>query len=207
MIRTCPVLAVDGTHNAGKSTLTTALADHYHAAGLDVAQVSDPARDSPLIAATVADPGATFDITTELDLAAATISAHIRAAAGRQLLVVDKTVANVLAYAHLLLTPEHHLGRNSGGEVSGGILAALRQLCQAWQPYDLVIHCRDRFTIDLAEDPFRAKVTDLQAEAAAHVHAALTAVGYPVIDLPTGLSTAQRLTWVTAHPALPHLLT
>jgi hypothetical protein len=54
----------------------------------------------------VADPAARFSPTIELDLFAATISAQLRAAAGSQLLVVDKTAANVLAYARLLLSAD-----------------------------------------------------------------------------------------------------
>lgn len=194
MIRDCTVLAVDGTHSSGKSTLVAALVDHYALAGVDVAGVGDQARHSPLIAAVVDDPNGTFDLAAELDLLAATITAQLRASVGHQLLVVDKTVSNVVSYAQILLDEPGH-----------NVITSASRLCRAWQPYDLVAHCRDHFDIDLADDPFRAKVTRLQATAGEHIRSGLQQAGYPLADLPTGLTTSQRVDWVTAHPALAHL--
>ena len=189
-IHGCPVLAIEGTHSAGKTTLARALTEHYRGAGLDAVFFPDPARDSPLVAAVVADPARSFDVTIEVDLIAATISGQIRAASGRGLLVVDKTAANVLAYARLLLAEID--------QEAPELLAALH-LCRAWQPYDLVVRCTDHFPIDLADDPYRAKVTQLQASADDGVDVVLAEAGYRVVDLPAGLSTPQRIEWVTTH--------
>jgi predicted ATPase len=188
----CAVLAIDGTHSAGKTTLAIALTEYYRASGIDAAYVCDPARDSPLVAHVVADPNKAFDLLIEVDLLAATITNQIRAAHHRALLVTDKTVANVLAYARLFLTePEQH----------AGVFLVATQLCHVWQPYDLVVRCTDHFAIDLATDPYRAKVTQLQDDADHVVRDALTEVGYPVIDLPMGMSTFERIAWITACPA------
>jgi hypothetical protein len=194
VIRDCTVLAVDGTHSSGKSTLVAALVDHYALAGIDVVQVGDQARASPLIAAVVDDPDGTFDVAAELDLLAATITAQLRASVGHQLLVVDKTVSNVLSYAQILLD-----------EPARTVITSASRLCHAWQPYDLVVHCHDHFDIDLGDDPFRAKVTRLQATAGERIRSGLHEVGYPVADLPTGLTTTERVDWVAAQPALSHL--
>lgn len=194
MIRSCTVLAVDGTHNAGKTTLAAALVAHYTAAGVDVAHVDDQARASSLITDTVTDPDGTFDLAAELHLLTTTIAQQIHAAAGHQLLVTDKTVANVLAYARLLMAGPGH-----------DVITAAAALCAAWQPYDLVVRCHDHYPIDLDADPFRNKVHDLQALAHDAVASALADAGYPVVDLPTGLSTEDRLIWVTTQPALAHL--
>ncbi|GAB4077533.1 AAA family ATPase [Nostocoides australiense] len=194
MIRNCSVLAIDGTHNAGKSTLAAALVDYYAAGGVDVIHVDDQARSSGLITAIVTDPDGTFDLVAELHLLASTIARQIDAAAGHQLLVTDKTVANVLAYARLLMAGPGH-----------EVITAAAALCAAWQPYDLVVRCRDHYPIDLDADPFRNKVHALQAAADLAVASALADASYPVAELPTGLTTDSRLAWVTAQPALAHL--
>lgn len=193
----CAVVAIEGSHCAGKTTLAAALVEHYRATGWSSALVPDPARGSPLIAAVVEDAAARFDVTSQLDLIASATSALIRTAQGRQVVVVDKTIANVIAYADVLLhgldddDPQHQ------------VLTAAWRLCRAWQPYDLVVRCTDEFPIDLASDPFRSKVDNLQAIIGAQVAHRLSGAGYPVVDLPAGLSTTQRVSWVTDHPRCP----
>ena len=49
MLRDCVVIAVEGTHASGKTTLTHALAAHYRERGIHVATVEEPARHSPFI--------------------------------------------------------------------------------------------------------------------------------------------------------------
>ena len=49
MLRDTVVLAVEGTHASGKTTLTHALAAHYREHGMHVAAVDEPARHSPFI--------------------------------------------------------------------------------------------------------------------------------------------------------------
>lgn len=195
-IHGCTILAIDGTHSSGKTTLATALTQHYQGIGLNAVYLPDPARESPLIAAVIADPAKSFDLTIELDLFAATITQQIRATPGHRLVVTDKTLANVLAYARLLLKkPQKHKPT----------FHALTRMCRAWQPYDLVIRCVDHFPIDVADDPYRSRVTELQEAADYAVGVALDEAGYPVVDLPAGLSTDQRIQWILDHPLAPAL--
>ena len=49
MLRDCVVIAVEGTHASGKTTLTHALAAHYREQGIHVATVEEPARHSPFV--------------------------------------------------------------------------------------------------------------------------------------------------------------
>lgn len=194
-IRDCTVLAVEGTHNAGKTTLALALTAYCQSQGIDTAYVPDAARDSPLISDVVVHGIGRFDVTAQIDLVTATVSSQIRAAHRRRLLVVDKTPANVLAYASILLPEdEHRLVRR-----------ATEALCHAWQPYGAVILCVDQYPLDLTADPYRVKVTALQSAAASAVAAELAAARYPVIALPTGLTTTQRVAWLAEHldPPVP----
>ena len=95
---------VEGTHASGKTTLTHALAAHYRERGIHVATVEEPARHSPFIEEIVVHGKGQFDLETEVDLFAAQLSAQLRAARQHTMIICDKTIANVLAYARLVLT-------------------------------------------------------------------------------------------------------
>jgi hypothetical protein len=103
VLRDCIVLAIEGTHASGKTTLTHALAAHYRERGIHVATVEEPARNSPFIEEIVVHGKGTFDLETEVDLLAAQLSAQLRAARQHTMIIADKTIANVMAYAWLVL--------------------------------------------------------------------------------------------------------
>jgi len=103
MLRDCVVLAIEGTHASGKTTLTHALAAYYRERGIHVATVEEPARHSPFIEEIVVHDKGTFDLETEVDLFAAQLSAQLRAARQHTMIIADKTIANVMAYAWLVL--------------------------------------------------------------------------------------------------------
>jgi hypothetical protein len=66
-----------------------------------------------------------FDLVTEADLFAAQLSAQLRAARQHTMIICDKTIANVLAYAWLVLeTPP--------GSQAAAALAAMEAFCRAW---------------------------------------------------------------------------
>jgi thymidylate kinase len=49
VLRDCVVLAIEGTHASGKTTLAHALTAYYREHGIHVAVVEEPARHSPFI--------------------------------------------------------------------------------------------------------------------------------------------------------------
>lgn len=130
------------------------------------------------------------------------------------MIICDKTIANVLAYARLVLdTPPRSRTAAS--------LAAMEEFCRAWAgTYDAVFYCCDRFSQRQAGDPYRAKVLDLQPDADRVVRSTCVAVGQRVIDIPENMTTPQRVQWVTdqltrldvvpkgwaAMPSRPHRL-
>src|SRR6266700_780046 len=103
VLRDCAVLAIEGTHASGKTTLTHALAAYYRERGIHVACVEEPARHSPFIEEIVVHGKGRFDLECEADLFAAQLSAQLRAARQHTMIICDKTIANVLAYAWLVL--------------------------------------------------------------------------------------------------------
>jgi hypothetical protein len=188
-IRTCVVVGVEGTHAAGKTTLVHALTAHYRARGVLVTCSPEPARTSPFIEAIVIHGKGTFDLATEVDLFGAQLSATLRAARHHDLLICDKTVMNVLAYARLVLPAPP-------GGPEAGVLDAMAGFCRAWAPtaYDAVFFLPDAYR-DPA-DPMRVKVTHLQDQTVTAVRTACTDAGVPLHDVPPGLDVPGRVTHV-----------
>ena len=119
------MLAIEGTHASGKTTLTHALAAYYRERGIHVATVEEPARHSPFIEEIVVHGKGEFDLETEVDLFAAQLSAQLRAARQHTMIIADKTIANVMAYAWLVLqTPP--------GSREAAVLDAMKAFCEAW---------------------------------------------------------------------------
>ncbi|MBX6357112.1 MAG: AAA family ATPase [Micromonosporaceae bacterium] len=190
MLRDCLVVGVEGTHASGKTTLAHALVAYYRERGVHVACVPEPARNSPFIEEIVVHGRGEFDVETEVDLFAAHLSNQLRTARRHTMIVADKTIANVLAYAWLVLP-----GGPDGPH--GPVLRAMEAFCRAWSPaYDVVFYCCDRFEQQQIGDPYRAKVLDIQPAADRVVRSVCASVGQRVIDIPPNMSTGQRVAWI-----------
>jgi predicted ATPase len=196
VLRDCVVLAVEGTHASGKTTLTHALAAHYRERGVHVACVEEPARNNPFIEEIVVHEKGQFDLETEVDLFASHLSNQLRAARHHTMVISDKTIANVLAYARLVLPTPPPESRQAT------TLAAMETFCRAWaHTYDAVFYCCDRYDQQQHGDPYRAKVLDLQPAADRVVRHTCAATGQRVIDVPPGMTTADRVRWVSDRAA------
>ena len=189
MIRDCTVIAIDGTHASGKTTLIHALTAHYRRRGINAVAMGEPARTSPYMDEIVISGRGGFDLAAEVDVFSAHLQHQLRTARNHHLLIADKTIINVLAYARLLLHP-------APDSPDALVLDAMRHFCRAWAPtYDLVFFTHDLY--HQPSDPFRAKVTSLQEAAAVTLHQLYDQLGVGVLDIPTGLETDQRVDWIT----------
>jgi predicted ATPase len=195
MMRGCVVVAIEGTHASGKTTLTHALAACFRERGIHVATVDEPARHSPFIEEIVVHGRGQFDLETEADLFGAQLSAQLRAARQHSMIIADKTIANVLAYSRLVLPAVR-------GTREAAVLTAMEDFCRAWAlMYDVVFYCCDSFSQHQDGDPYRAKVLDLQPAADRLVRQTCATVGQRVVDIPPGMSTAERVAWITTRMA------
>lgn len=191
----CQVVAIEGTHAAGKTTLVHGLVAHYRARGVLVTNTSEPARASPFIEDIVLHGTGDFDLPTEVDLYGAQLTSQLRAARHHQLLICDRTIMAVLAYAQLVLPPEPRTAK---------VLIAMEQMCRAWAPifYDAIILCTD--TYQAPHDQMRSKVTGLQHDIAHAIRTICDTTGITTYNMPTGLSAGDRTSWaVNAITQLP----
>lgn len=140
----------------------------------------------------------TFDLAAEVDVFAAHLQYQLRTARNHQLLIADKTIINVLAYARMLLdiAPD---------SIEAAVLDAMETFCRAWAPtYDMVFFTHDQYT--QPNDGFRAKVAGLQDTAATALRALYQQLDVPVVDIPLGYETARRVNWIAQRVTAAGLL-
>lgn len=78
----------------------------------------------------------TFDLVAELDIFAQHFTVPLRAASHHQVLITDKTAANVLALAELVLDPTDSATRS--------VLGSAEALCRSWMPLPLGLTAAER---------------------------------------------------------------
>lgn len=187
-IQSCRVLVLEGTNSSGKTTLAHALVARYKFLGVNAACTEEPARSSPLIEAIVLHGEGDFDLETELDLFGAQLVTCIRAARYRELLIVDTSLLNVVAYAEMLL-PER----------DQPVVHAMAGLCSAVvrDMYDAVYFIGDEYDSNATNDRLRGKVGIHQQAFGVRLSTTVAAAGVDLIRVPTGLSTTQQVDWIT----------
>lgn len=190
-IRDCTVIAVEGTHSSGKTTLVHALVAHYRERGVHITCVDEPARSSPFMEDIVLRGQGAFDVVAELDTFAAQLTSQLRAARHHSVLVADKTLVNVVAYARSLLPERDHQ-----------VVDAMLAMCLATAGlYDAVDYARDAFDPDQPGDALHAKVAGQQAGIDAAIRDTAAQAGIMLTDIPRGLATSERVRWISAHLA------
>lgn len=192
-LRHAKLLAFDGTHASGKTTLIYAVAASLRGQGVHVTTLGEPARTSPFVDDVVIHQAGDFDMALELDIFAAHIMNSLRAARSHEVVLCDKTPTNVLAYCKMLLRVEP-------GTWDAETADAMDGFCRAWgQVYDAVFFCQDHYRTRKRGDRYRSRVADLQVQADGLVRAEYTRLCQPIIEIPRGLDMDKRVRWVVAR--------
>jgi uridine kinase len=117
-IRGTTLVAVEGTHATGKTTLVHALTAHYRRRSVNVACSSEPARTSPFIEEIVLHGKGAFDLATEVDLFAAQLQETLPTREG--LLQPDQAQANPTRTAEARLAWHYRVTETEGAGLVGG---------------------------------------------------------------------------------------
>lgn len=189
MIREIPVIAFDGTHSSGKTTLKYSVASALKENGINCVELTEPARNSPLVDDVVLRDLGQFDLPLELDLIADHISRTIRALRHAQVILADRTPANVIAYTRILV--------DLSSEKDIMLFHAAVDFVKQWlKIYDLVFYCQDHYSIDLQVDPMRNKVINLQNQIDLQTQAEYAHAEINLNRIPKGLSNNDRTMYV-----------
>jgi nicotinamide riboside kinase len=192
-LRGCTVVAVEGTQTSGKTTLAHALVAHLRERGIHAAYADEPARSSPLVEEVMTGLLTGFDLMCEMDLFAAHITTQIRASRNHSVLVADKTILNAIAYCR-------HIFGHSAGHQERLVLDAMASLAYAWAHiYDLIFLCQESFVQRLESPAYKAPIFNFQEPVRGALLDVLNDCGSPLSRVPTGLTTAQRVEFVTGE--------
>ena len=189
MIGCCRLIAVEGTHGTGKTTLAHALVARlkreHHGAGL----AGEIARESPFLEAVVVHGRGAMDISAELHIFASQIAREQLMARHLDLLVCDKTVVNVLSYARLVLA--------SDDPATARLLAAMRDFCRSYVPlYDTAFLVSDRHELGRTVDPYRPPGDALRDAVERELVSVCAEVGLPLSPVPAGVGLERQVDWV-----------
>jgi predicted ATPase len=192
-IKNCRVIAIEGAHCTGKTTLAQALTAYYKSQHLHTASFVELARESPFLEEILIYNKGEFDLFTELHLFAGQLTEELVTARNHELIICDKSLVSVLAYARLLLTA-------APGSFESNMLDAMESLCRTYsQIYDAVFYLSDMYDLQRTKDPFRGSIMQeqaLQKEIDIAIKEVCDAVGLKRIEVPTGMSLNDKLQWV-----------
>jgi nicotinamide riboside kinase len=189
VIGRCRLIAIEGTHGTGKTTLAHALTarlkrEHHHAA-----QAGESARESPFLETVVVHGRGAMDISAELHIFASQIVREQLQARHLELLVCDKSVVNVLAYARLVLARED--------PTTTRLLAAMHDFCRSYVAlYDVAFLVSDRYELGRTADPYRPRDGVLRDAVERELVAVCAEVGLSVAPVPAGVGLERQVDWM-----------
>jgi predicted ATPase len=189
-LRDSVVVAFDGTHSSGKTTLIYAVAAALRSRGVHVVPLGEPARTSPFVDDVVVHKAGHFDMLLELDIFAAHMTNCLRAARSYSVVLADKTLTNVLAYCKMLVQAQP-------GSWDDQMINVMDKFCASWgEAYDAVFYTQDSYDTYQHGDIYRSEVAHLQAEADLRVRAEYERLRQELILIPKGLVLSERTNWV-----------
>ena len=157
MIKGKFLVAFDGTHASGKTTLLYYVAAKLKEQGFNCVVLPEPARNSSLLDDVILRNIGHFDIPVEVDLIMNYISQCIRGTRDGDIILSDRTPVSVLAYKKLLV--------DASDEIEELLWERCETLVERWMCfYDLVFYCQDFYEIDIARDNRRRKALGIQSD-------------------------------------------
>lgn len=188
MIGGTTIIAIEGTHGTGKTTLTYALASELTANGHPTKVVSEVVRRSPWFQEALRSDGM-VEPHALLHLFADQLRLEIAATMHETThVILDRTVFSCLGYWVL---------RSKEPEESMTLRACRSVAHVHGKHYDHVVYCGDRYPLAEMHDPLRDKDEAFRERADNEIRAAIDLGNVMRSDLPTGLIVARKVKWVT----------
>ena len=185
MIKDCLLIAFDGSHASGKTTLKYLVAAKLKEMGLNCVVLSEPARNNPLVDDVVLRNHEEFDIPLEVDLLMTHISSCIRGTRNGNVILSDRTPANVIAYTNLLVKTKDDKELEFWKKCVG--------LVEGWMKfYDLIFYCQDFYTEKENQDKMRSKVVGMQQSVDLETRKQYEKFNYNLQYIPRGLTLEEK---------------
>lgn len=189
MIKDCFLIAFDGSHASGKTTLKYSVAAKLKELGLECVVMYEPARNNPLVDDVVLRDRENFDIPLEVDLLMNHISSCIRGTRNGNIILSDRTPANVIAYTNLLV--------KSKDDKELDFWNKCNELVESWiKFYDLIFYCQDFYSENENQDKMRSKVLGMQQSVDLETRKQYEKFNCNLQYIPRGLTLDKKADWV-----------
>jgi predicted ATPase len=186
----CTLVAVEGAHGAGKTTLVLAVTASLKWRGVNAIALAEVTRSSPFVEETAIFGGRPYSISSQLQLFGTQLAKEQLLARHHEVVVCDRSILNPIAYGRLLLSDPR----------SKDVLAALEIFARAYAgTYDAIFFVRDNRLLLGSRDPYRPTDEDFRRRADDSLQREIADSGVVSFDVPEGLELPERTSWVISR--------
>lgn len=184
-------IVIEGSHGAGKTTLSYAIAAELASAGHPVRLVGEVVRASPWFQDALLRGDGTVDETAFVHLFADQLRQELEAGRYSTYVVLDRSVLSCLGYWRL----------RTRGQVSLAMLEAVEAVAREHcARYNIILYCRDRYPLVQLRDPFRNTDEDFRTRSDEAIQSVVGRIaGGRAKPIPVGLTVADKVQWVLAQ--------
>jgi thymidylate kinase len=184
------LVAIEGAHGSGKTTLVMAVTACLKVAGWNAIAVAEVTRTSPFVEETAIFKGRGYSISSQLQLFASQIVQENLAARHHEIVVADRSIFNSVAYGRFLLeAPEDR-----------DVLDAMNRLAENYgRFYDCIFYLDASWLDAGVNDAFRPTDSEFWHQANDSLISVLRHSGVLLLEVPVSLSLATMTDWVVAR--------
>lgn len=186
----CKLVAVEGPHGAGKTTLVMAVTAHLKSRGVNAVALPEVTRSSPFVEEAAIFGGRPYSISSQLQLFGAQLAEEQLLARHHEVVISDRSILNPIAYGRMLLSDAR----------SREILTALEIFARSYaRTYDTVFLVHDNRLLSGRRDPYRPHDEAFRRKAQESLASSIAGSGVVSLDVPEGLELPERMSWVVSR--------
>lgn len=181
------LVAIEGAHGAGKTTLVMAVTASLKVRGVNAIAVPEVTRSSPFVEETAIFGGRPYSLSSQLQLFGSQLAQENLLARHHQVVVADRSVYNPIAYGRFLLESTE----------DQEVLDAMEELGRMYgRMYDAIFYIEANWLGSGSRDAYRPQDAEFRDLANAHLLPTLRNSGVRLFELPLDLDLWTMAEWV-----------
>jgi predicted ATPase len=187
------LVAIEGPHGAGKTTLVMAVTSYLKARGVNAIAVPEVTRSSPFVEEAVIFEGRPYSISSQLQLFGSQITQENLAARHHETVIADRSVFNPVAYGRFLLKSTE----------DQEMLDAMEELARVYaRMYDGVFYLDANWLSSGTKDAYRPIDGEFRDRANLSLLSTLRRSGVKLFEIPSSLDLEAMTVWVVTRAGL-----